>query len=157
MILQLQTFLIGAATAAFIPFISFLYNKYKKRNDLKVIKEMIFREYIDPLDKLTDSLSIDTSDEYRSKVFEKLKRLDYLLDSEVKYMNEENRFEVIRMIQYTMMYYKQVLNNVDAYRRPDQFKSPDSIERLPRSIKEFTKQYKETLNDYMNLKRDYFI
>lgn len=155
---QLTNFLIGAATASFIPFISFGYRKYTNWNDLRVVKKMIFKEYIDPLDKLTDNLNMDTFTKYQSEAGKMVKRLEYLLENEVKYMNTENRFAVIRMIQYTKMYFKAVLNKIIFYMHiSPESKSNDVIERIPIEIKELTEKYKSTLDDYIRLKRDYLI
>lgn len=155
---QLKNILIGAVTASFIPFISFCYSKYKRWNELRKIKEMLFKEYINPLDELTNELNRTTESEYRTELRLIHKRMDYLLENEIKYMSSDNQFEIIRMIEYTKMYLFQLNEILKEYTFHDT--TPvitDEIQDKQPEMKELTTKYKNTINAYKDLKRDYLV
>jgi len=151
--------LIGAGVAVIIPIVTFFYRSYKKWKDLKKVKKMILSEYIDPIDELTDTLSAETYDSYSARTKYTIQRLEYLLNKEVKYMNSENQFAIIRLIEYTKMYLTGVIDTLNTYTfvspEPNVYRS-EEIERKVPEIKNMTQKYKQTINDYINLKIDRF-
>lgn len=151
--------LIGAISALLIPTVTFFYRSHKKRSDFKKVKKMIFSEYISPIEELTDTLTAKTYAIYSATIMYTSQRLDYLLNDEVKYMNSENQFAIIRLIEYTKIYLKAVSDILNAYTfvGPEPSAShSEEVEKKGPKIKIITQKYKQTIDDYINLKIDRF-
>ena len=152
-------FLFGFATAIIIPLSSFLYKSYRKKKDLELVKKMIFKEYIDLFDHETEELSTETYVKYLGKVRDKQESLKRLLENEIKFMNSENQFKIIRMIEYTRMYLDALERKLNVYSLIGPFNQIGemAVANIPSDVKDMNKAYKMTLNDYIILERDRFL
>ena len=150
-------FLVGFLTAIFIPLSSFLYNCYKNKKELNEVKIMIFKEYVDTIDQYIEGLNQETSTDLTNLLRKKKASLNSLLENEIKFMNSENQFKIIRMIEYTNMYLELAENKMIIYSYVNNPFSPienEVVSNIPSDLRDLTKAYKITLDDYINLKRD---
>ena len=150
-------FLVGFLTAIFIPLSSFLYNHYKNKKELEEVRNMIFKEYVDPIDQKVEELSYETYYDFSSLIDKKEEGLKRLLENEIKFMNSENQFKIIRMIEYTKMYLYLSDRKLIIYTYVNNPLAPIEnvvVSNIPSDLRDLTKAYKITLDDYINLKRD---
>ena len=155
--LDVFSFFLGIISSIIIPLVSFIYKKIKLDLELKKIEKMIITEYVKPIENKLNNFP-STKTDIEKMIGDKAKRLTYLNEHEIKYMNFDNQFSIIRMIEYTKMYYKQIDKILNKqYDFIDTTENPISqISELTELI-DLTKKYKKTLNQYIKLKRDYLI
>lgn len=141
-----------------------LWNQRKKdkqlKNEIKKFQQMIETEYVSDLNQEIDNLIQGSSNfsqqKFNSKFIDNnLKRLQYMLVNELIFVTSENQFKLIRMVEFTKMYYKNVDNIVKLYGIPEESNKADTLK-----IKALVKikiLYKDKLEKYANLETDVLI
>lgn len=120
---------------------------------------MLFEEYVNPLVKLTDKLDSKRKENYKKEVLRIIKRLNYVLENEIAYLNSENQFKIIRMIEYTKSYLANIHKILTdyTYQSMQAVANEEDMIQDRTKIKELTKHYKDTIDKYSSLEIDQLV
>lgn len=163
--IETLNFILGAIVALIIPLINLVWKKYKQRSELSKIKNMILKEYVNPVSNDVQGLKLNSKPYFKEQLKISNQRLDYLLKKEVSYMNSEIQFEVIRMIEYTKMYFVSAAHLLTYYTdyisvrpgRNDKRSEDEAYKKTGEKLTKLTNHYKETIDDYTELHRNHLI
>jgi len=153
-----QDTITGAITTLIIPGCIKIYQVCRDKNQFDKFKKMIDEEYIKPIENTIKDYHSYIENPPREEIENKSKKLDYLLKNEINYLNSNNQFKIIRLIEYTKCCFRE-LNNVSIYYG---FKAPDDSydfkEDKEKSIelKNIVQKYKDTREKYIKLEIDNF-
>lgn len=152
-------FMLGAIVALIFPLINLSFKSFKKWNELRKIKKMLFEEYVNPLEKCTEKLDFKGKENYQKEVFRIIKRLNYVLENEIAYLNSENQFKIIRMIEYTKSYLANIHKILMGYTYQSIHAAANEEDMIQdrTKIKELTKHYKDTIDKYSSLEIDQLV
>lgn len=159
---QILYILAGAIISQIFPLLNFIFIKCKHRYELSKIKKMIYHEYVNPLEEMLDDISTETDHIFREELHNSVERIEYLKENEIKYLNSEIQFEIIRMIEYTKSYLKILEDIITQYEYPSLKAVPpgqsnkEYSEKI-RKGKSLTTHYKNTIDRYIKLHRNSLI
>lgn len=150
------SFLLGVLSTVIIPVTVFIINKLRLHYQFKRISDLIKDRYSfddEHLEKYNSRIKLERELDHQSG--ENIKRLTYLKQNEVIYMNSDNKEKVIRLIEYTKIYNLQVGKELKnkKFVQPTEKVNDDPAEAIQK-IKELTRHYKSTVSEYVKYKRE---
>lgn len=84
----------------------------KSKKEFKLFNEMIQKEYVAPirsaLEKFYNDSDMYLTNEIENALGDNVKRLNYLKNEEINYLNSSNQFKMIRLIEFTSSYFCQI-------------------------------------------------
>lgn len=165
LIITISSFILGIVASQLNIAIKALINSCKFKN----FDEMIDKSYINSFHKLLDKYSKETNFKKKIKIEEEIKkhikknveRLNYLKEEEISFLNTDNQFKIVRLIEFTKSYFKVSEDALTYY----SFHSPDDTEEdynkdyeeRKKIIIKVKKSYKKNKKDYLNLKTDFLL
>lgn len=153
-----QDTITGAITTLIIPACIKFYQVRRDKHQFDKFKEMIDEEYIKPIENTIKDYHSYIENPPREEIENKIKKLDYLLKNEINYLNSNNQFKIIRLIEYTKSCFSKLNKaSIDyGFRAPDD--SCDFKEDKEKSIelKNIVQKYKDTREKYIKLEIDNF-
>jgi hypothetical protein len=160
---QIQNFInpdtiTGAIITLIIPAINKVYHHCKNKHQFDDFKNMIDKEYIKPIEDLVGNYKSYEMNTEKSKIQDKLKKLDYLLENEIVYLNTDNKFKIIRLIEYTKFCFKKLIEVSDEYGYSPLTASynSDKDKEKVKKLNKVVQEYKNTREKYINLEIDDF-
>ena len=134
----------------------------KDKKEFKKFEEMITKEYVNPYHELSEDYfggvnSVSNTD-LTGFLVTLTKRINYLKEEEIHFLKSDNQFKMIRLVEFTKVYFHQSLETLNTYsfqppnatqedRDKDRETHRDKIEEL--GIKYASKKEK-----YLNLEID---
>lgn len=150
------SFLLGVLSTVIIPATVFIINKLKLYYQYKRISDLIKDRYSFD-DKFLEKYNsrIELERELNHQSGENIKRLTYLKQNEIIYMNSDNKEKIIRLIEYTKMYNLQIEKELEnkEFVQPTERVNDNPAEAIQK-IKELTRHYKSTVSEYVKYKRE---
>ena len=159
-IIALSSLAVSIIGTLLVPYISNLYKNHRLKAEFKRFEELIKTEYLEEMNHFVDMYSDRTSDDFNVFLKEVQIRLERLKQEEILYINSENQFKMIRLIELVKQYFK-IMGKIEEFREQTRY---DMIEQhnkhIEWKIKEFKKVqniFEEIKTDYLELKRDNLI
>ncbi|WP_192982503.1 hypothetical protein [Marinilactibacillus psychrotolerans] len=134
-----------------IPYMNSLYKKYKLKVEFEKFEELIHTEYIEKMNRSIDTYSDRTSNDFRIFLKEVQVRLKKLKQEEILYINSENQFKMIRLIELVKQYFE-IMSKVEYFREQT---IEGMIEQHNKHIEWKKKEFKKIQNIYNEVKTDY--
>lgn len=135
--LDFLSFLLGILSTIIIPLCIAAYNKFERKYKINRFRHFVFSEYVEDITYLSD----------QEKLFDNIKRLNYLKDEEIIHINKYC-FEYIRIIEFSTMFLKQSLDIVKNYDLQKEKNKHLELEKLKN-------KYINNLKNYYELKIDH--
>jgi len=139
---------------AFIQFYKYSRDKYNFRK----FKKMFDEEYIKPIENIINDYRSYNKNPPSEEIKKKIEKMDYLKENEIKHLNSNNRFKIIRLIEYTKICFSKLIRVSNCYGFKPLTASYDFKEDKEKSIKlkNIVQKYKDTREKYIKLKIDNF-
>lgn len=116
---------------------------------------MINREYFDFIDSYLEKRELVN---LRLEIENKTKRLSHILEKEIAFFNFYNNIKYVRLIDYILVTYKEILKEIKSYESKDtkynSFKIYKENEIKISKINKIIEKHKENIDKYINLKSD---
>jgi len=155
-------YILGAITAIIIPSLSYLFRVVNRKYKRCKFKELLFEEYVNTIEtEIKNKNKEHEFVDYEKVLAKQIRRLDYLKNEEISFINSDNQFYYARSIEYTKSLLKLLSNETVKY----EYRSMNPTEEQLQEQKEFTKNkkhqmmelvkiYKRDFDKYMNLEID---
>lgn len=145
----------GMFSTIIFPFLIWLFNKFVKRIKIKRFKKLLYREYVLKIKEIKH-------EELKKYSSDSIRRLNYLIEKELTYFNNDVQFEYIRAVEYTNMLFFSITKKSETTEFRDVLKVPiEVIEEEEREkekkIGELINLYNNSIDDYLKMKRDKFL
>ena len=160
---QIQNFInpdtiTGAIITLIIPATNKFYHHCKNKHQFNDFKKMIDKEYIKPIEDIVENYKSYDMNPEKSKIQDKVKKLDYLLKNEIVYLNTDNKFKIIRLIEYTKICFIKLIKISEEYGYSPltaSYNSDEDKEKV-KKLNKVVQEYKNTREKYINLEIDNF-
>lgn len=162
LLIQILYIVVGAIISQFFPLLNWCHKKYTNKKKLRKIKNMMYKEYINPLKEALENINTKTDPAFRHELDDAICRLEYLQEHEIKYLSSEIQFEIIRVIEYTTSYLKKLEDIIMHYEYanlksvPSEQVDKEYNKKITKG-KKLTTHYKNTIDEYIKLQRDNLI
>lgn len=145
---MLQALIVAVLGSIFI----FIIKNFYEWIRFKKFKSMINKEYFDFIDFYLEKKDLDN---LSLEIGNKARRLKYLLEKEISFFNFENSIKYVRLIDYFLVTYKEILKEIKSYgfRYVDYDKSVIDKEKIL-NINKILENHKKNIDNYINLKSD---
>ena len=145
---MLQALIVAVLGSIFI----FIIKNFYEWIRFKKFKSMINKEYFDFIDFYLEKKDLDN---LSLEIGNKARRLKYLLEKEISFFNFENSIKYVRLIDYFLVTYKEILKEIKSYgfRNVDYDKSVIDKEKIL-NINKILENHKKNIDNYINLKSD---
>ena len=119
---------------------------------------MFDEEYIKPIENIINDYRSYNKNPPSEEIKKKIEKMDYLKENEIKHLNSNNRFKIIRLIEYTKICFSKLIRVSNCYGFKPLTASYDFKEDKEKSIKlkNIVQKYKDTREKYIKLKIDNF-
>lgn len=153
-----QDTITGAITTLIIPACIKIYQVCRDKYQFYKFKKMIDEEYIKPTENIIKNYHSYSKNPPSKEITEKCEKLDYLLKNEINYLNSNNQFKIIRLIEYTKFCFSKLIKVSNSYGFKPMTASSDFKEDKEKSIKlkNIVQKYKDTREKYIKLEIDNF-
>lgn len=134
-----------------------LVKTFFARNNFNRFQNMVYLEYVD-----SDNIIGRAKEEVIRTNEDYVEKIDYLIKNELSHLKYSNKYQYIRLAEFTKMYLKEVLDIMGQYT----FKNIDSepfkheiieLNTVQQYTKQLSKLYVERRKDYVEFKRDTFL
>lgn len=145
-------FLQALIVAILGPLFIFIFKKIFELVKFKKFKSMIDKEYFDFLYSYLKKKELEN---LRLEIENKTKRLSHILEKEIAFFNFYNNIKYVRLIDYFLVTYKEILKEIKSYgfRNVDYDKSVIDKEKIL-NINKILENHKKNIDNYINLKSD---
>lgn len=137
------------------PFFIFIFKKIFEMVKFNKFKSMINKEYFDFLDSYLENKDLEN---LRLEIENKTKRLNHVLEKEIAFFNFYNNIKYVRLIDYILVTYKEILKEIKSYEFKDTKCDRSIIDKEREGkiskINKIIKNHKENIDNYINLKSD---
>lgn len=153
-----QDTITGAITTLIIPACIKIYQVCMDKYQFYKFKKMIDKEYIKSIENIIKNYHSYDTNPARDEIGKKVKKLDYLLANEINYLNSNNKFKIIRLIEYTKICFSKLIKVSDTYGFNPITASYNSKKDKEKSekLKNIVQKYKDTRAKYIKLEIDDF-
>lgn len=143
-------------------FASSKIKEHKDKKEFKRFNKMITKEYVEPYHALADvyfnASDSSTKDDLINTLAESVRKIGYLKEEELRFLKSDNQFIMIRLIEFTKIYFNQSIGILKTY----SFQNPtanqedyDKEKEIHReNVNELRKKYSEQKEKYLNLEVD---
>lgn len=119
---------------------------------------MIYKEYFVFLYSYLEKRELDN---LRLEIENKVNRLNHILKNEITFFNFHNNIKFVRLIDYYLVTYKEILKEIKSYEFKDTNCDSSKIykenEIKISKINKIIEKYKKNIDKYINLKSDKFV
>lgn len=137
------------------PFFIFIFKKIFEMVKFNKFKSMINKEYFDFLDSYLENKDLEN---LRLEIENKVNRLNHILKNEIAFFNFYNNIKYVRLIDYILVTYKEILEIIKSYEYRDTKYDGPIIDKENESkiskINKIIEKHKENIDKYINLKSD---
>ena len=141
--------------AIFAPFFIFIFKNIFELIKFNKFKSMINKEYFNFLYSYLEKRELEN---LRLEIENKAKRLSHILEKEIAFFNFYNNIKYVRLIDYFLVTYKEILKEIKSYEskdtKCDSFKIYKENEMKITKINKIIERHKENIDKYINLKSD---
>lgn len=161
--LDVISFVVGAISSIFIPFLVYVKNYIVKKWIRRKFKLMINKEYVEPLSKhsFNNVPSYEMKKIIGREARSSVSKLEYLKEKELTFLATENQFYFLRVVIYT----NRLLQSISEYSNSYEFRDTlpiSSIDeeaekvKFEKKIHSYIRYYELNIDKYANLKIDKF-
>lgn len=136
--LDFLSFLLGVLSTIIMPLCIIVYNKFERLYKIKKFKNFVFSEYIEEITYSSD----------RERLFDNIKRLNYLKNEEIVHINKYC-FEYVRIIEFSTIFLKQSLDIMENYSFQEEKNKQLDLEKLKGRYLKNLKKYYELKIDHL--------
>lgn len=147
-----HNFLQSLIVAILGPLFIFIFKKIFEFVKFKKFKSMINKEYFEFLYSNIEKKDLES---LRLEMENKTTRLRHILEKEIAFFNFYNNIKYVRLIDYFLVTYKEILKEIKSYgfRNVDYDKSVIDKEKIL-NINKILEKHKKNIDNYINLKSD---
>lgn len=143
-------------------FVSSKTKEHKDKKEFKRFNKMITKEYVEPYHSLSDLYfnagDSSTKDDLINTLAESVRKLGYLKEEELRFLKSDNQFRMIRLIEFTKIYFNQSLEVFKKYSFQDPTANREDYDKEKEvhreNVNELRKKYSEQKEKYLNLEVD---
>lgn len=148
----------GAITTLILPACIKIYQVCRSKCQFYKFKKMIDKEYIKPIENIIENYHFYSKNPPSEEITKKCEKLNYLLSNEINYLNSNNQFKIIRLIEYTKICFSKLNGISKSYDFKPMTASSDFKEDKEKSekLKNIVQKYKNTREKYIRLEIDDF-
>ncbi|UUV99477.1 hypothetical protein G314FT_16380 [Vagococcus luciliae] len=110
----------GMFSTIVFPFLIWLFNKFVKIIKIKRFKKLLYREYVLKIKGIKH-------EELKKYSSDSIRRLNYLIEKELTYFNNDVQFEYIRAVEYTNMLFFSITEKSKSTEFRDVLKVPIEV------------------------------
>ncbi|WP_257700451.1 hypothetical protein [Vagococcus luciliae] len=114
------SFIMGMFSTIVFPFLIWLFNKFVKIIKIKRFKKLLYREYVLKIKGIKH-------EELKKYSSDSIRRLNYLIEKELTYFNNDVQFEYIRAVEYTNMLFFSITEKSKSTEFRDVLKVPIEV------------------------------
>lgn len=151
-----------------MPYVVYKFKIYKLNEEMKDFEKLIAEMYIKDLNNLIENYDLDSDVKIKKCIDDKIAKLSYLKSEELIHLNSDNQFKMIRLVEFTKAYIKNISDviNMHGILQPFHSEETEIAENIKISkvfdLKEkaltLLKQgYENNKTDYTELRKDYLI
>lgn len=155
-------FILGLSSQIILSKIQGNRKKKKDEAEFSIFEEMIWKDYVTPFHKILEDYSKGSGRSEYSKLTGYTKsaenRLIFLKEQEITFLNSDNQFKMVRLIEFTKTYFKEARGVLNFYTFKPLNASAEEYDKdkkiQEKNIEILKTSYEKNRENYMDLKTD---